>query len=131
MTELLPFLLGLLSTAIGGGLGVLVWFLNSKKETASGFERVAWSLASAATTAVKAVSQTYADALKSASVDGKLTPSEQQYAMSLALAKMKSYVSFDELGKLLSGGTSAVEALALDQIEAKVRDQKIAIAIPK
>jgi hypothetical protein len=81
-------------------------------------------LAVAVSTAVKASAQTYADALKARNADGVLTPEEQKEAFKLAMDKLKSYVSLEEIGKAFGLGTAQAEAFVADQVEAAVRDLK-------
>jgi hypothetical protein len=81
-------------------------------------------LAVAVSTAVKASAQTYADALKARNADGVLTPEEQKEAFKLAMDKLKSYVSLEEIGKAFGLGAAQAEQFAADQIEAAVRDLK-------
>jgi hypothetical protein len=81
-------------------------------------------LAVAVSTAVKASAQTYADALKARNADGVLTPEEQKEAFKLAMDKLKSYVSLEEIGKAFGLGTAQSEAFVADQVEAAVRDLK-------
>lgn len=89
-------------------------------------------MAVAVSTAVKASAQTYADALKAANADGVLTPDEQKAAFKMAMDKLKSYVSLEEIGKAFGLGLGQAEQFAADHIEAAVRDLKpLATAAPK
>ncbi len=75
--------------------------------------------------AVKEVSQTYVDALKSGRADGTLTDEESKKAKDLALSSAKSYLGMkglSELAKVLGLGSGEVESLLSSKIEATVHD---------
>lgn len=82
-------------------------------------------------TVVKEMEQTMASEFKKAAADGKLTDDEKRALKSAALMKLKSFVSLDELARLLGLGkdAGAVENLIDSKVEAAVHDLKEAKAL--
>jgi signal transduction histidine kinase len=78
-------------------------------------------------TVVKDLEQTLASEFKKAAADGKLTDAEN--LKELALKKLKSYLSFDELGKLLGLSSNAAESFVSSKVEAAVSDLKDSKAV--
>ena len=71
---------------------------------------------------VKELQQVVVEEFKKASADGKLTDAEKAQIRQVALDKLKSFVSFTELGKLLS--IADVEGFVASRVEAAVHDLK-------
>ncbi len=120
--ELQMLLIGVGILGFGALVGFLVRLINAKVKNAMLGGMLA-RLTEAVGAAVKATAQTYSDALKDANADGQLTKEEQQAAFAKAMAKAKSYVSLDELGKVFGlGSPQAAESFLADKVEAAVKD---------
>ena len=120
--EVLTGIAAVLTTALSWALLQLARYIG-KKTKAAWAESITMALRRAALTAVRAVTQTYTEAIKRASADGKLTSVEKRHAMSLALAKVKAMVSWAELIKLF-GSVGEAETAVKSELESAVKAVK-------
>ena len=78
--------------------------------------------------AVQQINQTFVDALKKASTDGKLTPEERADALGQAKAKAKSLLSFATL-KQIGQEFGDLETFIETHVEAAVSDNKARVEV--
>lgn len=110
LSPLLIALLGLLAKKLAD-------FIASKTRSEA-LRAVLVKLDTAVFSVVGELEQTVVEKLKKHSEDGKLTKEEIEDIKAAVLAKLKSYISFDEIGKLL--GASDVEAFVASRVESAV-----------
>lgn len=128
MSEELVKILGDLAVVVSPLLGALIgWIavkvkklIDSKIENetlrliASKFNSALWSV-------VKEAEQTVVKEFKAKSADGKLTKADGDAIAAAVVAKLKSYLSLDELIKLF-GSAEAVDKAIKSHVEAAVND---------
>jgi hypothetical protein len=116
--ELLPVIVSAILVPLLGFLGKKLADFISTKTKNEAVKGILLKLDHAAVTVVQELSQTMADKFKEASADGKLSPEESQQLKDLAISKLKSYLSLDEVAKLLS--VADVQSFLASKIESAI-----------
>ena len=121
MVKLLGDLAVVLSPLLIAGLSWLslkVAGLINEKVKSQALQSILIKLDTAIFSVIGDLEQTVVQKLKEASKDGKLSPEEIADIKATVLAKLKGYVSFDELGKLL--GATDVAGFVASRVESAV-----------
>jgi len=130
LPELAPILATVITAALTWAAARLVVYIKAKTQ-ATWLQGLLIRATDAVAVAVKAVVQTYSEAIKAAKADGKLTPEEAAQAKALGLAKAKELIGpagIAQLVKILGLDSGALDAWLGTRIEAAVHDTKAPVA---
>jgi hypothetical protein len=104
--------------------GALVKFIMAKAKNQA-VQMVLLKIENMVFTVVREMEQTVMDEIRKASADGVITDAEKRAIKEAALGKLKSYLNFSEIARILGLGSSdKAQALIESKIESAVQQVK-------